>query len=309
MNLNLPFHDNYINNLEFLHILLILFSLYFSFILFNKETENNSQDENKKDETQEKSTKKKRSFISKKDHSRAERARKLREELIRKEEERKKEEEERKLKGEDEEYEELTQEQIDELWAETYYTKPKQEEKEVEVLSKKKKLLITIFIWFVFFNMLTAFITHLSSIDPNTINYVVTTKPYCETQEYADNVIEILNIDLETLDMSVEGERFLEYCKNMINADTFTTYDLQEFLKMWDVKELDTHCRYKILYCLLQYFIDFYKESAILDRGHIRYIVKLCHAYCIEANLIYNQFDLIRLIRFIYYYLEEQKKS
>lgn len=200
---------------------------------------------------------------------------------------------------------EMTKEQEQELWAETYYTKPKNLKKEKEPykpLSKQTKKLLKIFYWFFFLNFITLIIAFFSTfiVEPGLVNINLTTKAFFDTPEYTTNVINLLKYSLDDFYVSNVGKRFLEEVKNMIDAETLTPEDIVIFIDSWKVKEEGPLAQYKILWCLLEYFINHYKESSIDDRGHIRLIIKLCYAYCTELKLIHNQFDLIRLLRFIY---------
>lgn len=209
---------------------------------------------------------------------------------------------------EDDEYE-MTKEQEQELWAETYYTKPKKVTKKVDApqeetyTDKLNKKLIKIFKWFVFLNiiaLITYAIINCFSFTPYGVILKHTTKEYDGTPEYKEAIEMILSHNLDDFFVSDLGKRFLESIKSMIDTDSLTTMDINIFLQQWSIKDESIVSKYKILFCMMEYFIDHYKESSIEDRGNIRLIIKLCYMYCTELQLLYSQIDLIRLLRFIY---------
>lgn len=200
----------------------------------------------------------------------------------------------------------MTPEQQEEFWAEYYYTKSKKlEKKDVEKndpINEKNEKLFKLFWWFLILNFITLFICLVyEAIDMNgLINYAMTTKLHSHKDIYAETIKKIIGLNLDEMNVTPAGESFIQIIQSQIIDETLTEDNLLQLIKLCNIQEEHINSKYKLLYCMLETFINHYQELSTQDTGKIRFIVRLCYTYCTTVQLPYNKFDLIRIIRFIY---------
>lgn len=201
----------------------------------------------------------------------------------------------------------LTPEQQAEFWAEYYYTKSKKTEKKDDIenkdpINQKTEKLFKLFWWFFILNFITLLMCLVYEvIDMNGfINYAMTTKLHSHKDIYAETIKKIISLNLDEMNVTPAGESFIHIIQSQIIDETLTEDNLITLIKLCNIQDEHINSKYKLLYCMLETFINHYQDLSTQDTGKIRLIVRLCYTYCTTVELPYNKFDLIRIIRFIY---------